>query len=97
MYEQTDSCPLGWTGKADEGSCYKVNLNPVTNSDAALLCNQDGAEIVQIRSSDEDTMVARILEGFQDFALPLSPGFYHIGTYQRQDGNQYYHRNGVKV
>ena len=97
LYEQTKKCPNGWTGKADDESCYKIETFPATNDEAAQFCNQEGAELIQIESSDEDDMINEILFGHTDYSTPTHPGFYHIGTYQRQSSNQYYHRNGVRV
>ena len=42
-------------------------------------------------------MINEILMGAQEYSSPTHPGFYHIGLYQRQDANQYYHKNGARV
>ena len=42
-------------------------------------------------------MINEILMGAQEYSSPTHPGFYHIGLYQRQDANHYYHRNGARV
>ena len=48
LYEQTSSCPKGWTGKADDGNCYKVQTIPKTNDGASQFCYGDGAELLQV-------------------------------------------------
>ena len=97
LFDMTESCPKGWTGSADDDSCLKVFPESVTNSEASMLCNQNGAELIQIESEADDDRVTAILEGAQEYSIPTHPGFYHIGTYQRQSGKQYYHGNGARV
>ena len=51
LYESENAkCPKGWAGKAEEGNCYKVHTIPETNNNAAQVCYQDGAELLQIES-----------------------------------------------
>ena len=97
VYDQSKKCPKGWIGKANEGSCYKIYTNPLGNQDAAQICYQEGAELVQIESQMEDDMINEILLGASEYSTPTHPGFYHIGLYQRQEGNLYYHRSGIRV
>ena len=97
LYEQSTNCPKGWTGKADDEMCYKIHTNPVTNNEAAQMCNQEGAELVQIYSTIESDMINEILLGLPEYSTPIHPGFYHIGIYQTQELDQYYHRNGIRV
>jgi len=77
--------------------CYKVQTFPATNVEAATFCNQDGAELLQVESSDEDDIINKILFGLPEYSTPTHPGFYHLGTYQKQSATQYYHRNGIRV
>ena len=97
LFEQTAKCPKGWAGKADDNQCYKIQTIPLTNDEAAGFCNQEGAELLQVESVDEDNVINEILFGIPKYSTPTHPGFYHIGTYQKQTANKYYHRNGVKV
>ena len=97
LFEQTAKCPKGWAGKADDNQCYKIQTIPLTNNEAAGFCNQEGAELLQVESTDEDNVINEILFGVPEYSTPTHPGFYHIGTYQKQTANQYYHRNGVRV
>ena len=83
--------------KADDNQCYKIKTIPLTNNEAAGFCNQEGAELLQVESADEDNVINEILFGLPEYSTPTHPGFYHIGTYQKQTANQYYHRNGVRV
>ena len=97
LFEQTAKCPKGWAGKADDNQCYKIQTIPLTNNEAAGFCNQEGAELLQVESTDEDNVINEILFGVPEYSTPTHPGFYHIGMYQKQTANQYYHRNGVRV
>ena len=97
LKDNTKSCPSGWFGLGDEGSCFKVRKEPVDNDEAAALCNQESGDLVQPKSLEEDEYIIDVLSSVLDYAKPFHPGFYHIGTYQRQSGNLYYHRNGIRV
>ena len=97
LYDQTDRCPKGWTGKPDEDNCYKIFTSPLDNNEAATSCYQEGAELLEVQSQPEDDMINEILFGSSEYSTPTHPGFYHVGLYQRQEGNQYYHRSGIKV
>ena len=97
LSEETDACPKGWFGSADTDKCYKVRHEQLPNDEAALRCNQEGAELLQIDLADEDNYVISILEGSENYSMPVNLGYYHLGIYQRQATNQYYHRNGAKV
>ena len=97
LYDQTDRCPKGWTGKPDEDNCYKIFTSPFDNNEAATSCYQEGAELLEVQSQPEDDMINEILFGSSEYSTPTHPGFYHVGLYQRQEGNQYYHRSGIKV
>ena len=97
LYKQTEGCPRGWTEKADEENCYKIFTYPLDNNEAATSCYQEGAELLEVQSPAEDNMINEILLGSSEYSTPTHPGFYHIGLYQRQEGNQYYHRSGIRV
>lgn len=97
IFGQSASCPKGWFGKADDEACYKVETKAVSNQEAAMLCNQLGADLLQVDDENEDNLITLLLDGIVDYSTPLFPGLYHIGTYQRQSGGQYYHRNGARV
>ena len=97
LYERSKSCPKGWTGKADEESCYKIETEYLTNNAAAKICSHQGADLLQVETITEDNFIIDILQGSLEYSIPFHPGFYHLGMYQRQSGNQYYHRNGARV
>ena len=97
LYKQTKGCPRGWTEKADEENCYKIFTYPMDNNEAATSCYQEGAELLEVQSRPEDDMINEILFGSSEYSTPTHPGFYHVGLYQRQEGNQYYHRSGIRV
>ena len=78
-------------------SNYKIQTIPLTNNEAAGFCNQEGAELLQVESANEDNVINEILFGVPEYSTPTHPGFYHIGTYQKQTANQYYHRNGLTI
>ena len=48
LYEQSSKCPKGWTGKADDENCYKIQTFPETNNGASRFCYQDGSELLQV-------------------------------------------------
>ena len=48
LYQQSSKCPKGWTGKADDELCYKIQTFPETNNDASQFCYQDGSELLQV-------------------------------------------------
>ena len=70
---------------------------PLDNNEAATSCYQEGAELLEVQSQPEDDMINEILFGSSEYSTPTHPGFYHVGLYQRQEGNQYYHRSGIRV
>ena len=68
VYDQSKKCPKGWIGKADKGSCYKIYTNPLGNQDAAQICYQEGAELVEIESQMEDDMINEIFLGASEYS-----------------------------
>ena len=80
----------------DDERCFKIQNTASTNDGIALLCHQDGSELLQVESTEEDDFITDILDA-NEYANPTHPGMYHIGTYQQQSAGQYYHRNGARV
>ena len=97
MLGGTEFCPNHWFGSMQNGECYKVFQIPLDNNDASLHCYENNADLLQMQSENEETMILDVLKGSTTYSWPTHPGFYHMGTYQHQSRKIYYHRNGDKV
>ncbi|TRY71799.1 hypothetical protein TCAL_10551, partial [Tigriopus californicus] len=88
------SCPKGWYGNADNGFCFQVHLDMVSNIEASRQCLSMGANLVAPKTPADEDMVTDVLTSRYDYAHPISPGFYHLGIYQNQQENVIYQSNG---
>ena len=97
LHDNTEVCPTGWLGKADDEFCLKVNTDQVTNDEASRQCLEEGSDLLQVRDATEDSYAQNVITSIKEYALPVWPGYYHMGVYQRRTGEQYYSRNGHRV
>ena len=96
LLDLSTPCPAEWLG--EDGSCFKIHHDTVTNEEASRLCNEQGAELIAVSSEDIDNKVITLLTSYQKYRqTPTYPGYYHIGTYLRKNAYQYYHRSGTRV
>lgn len=68
----TDSCPKGWVSYHD--ACYQINLARTGLQDANDKCLDQGAGILTLRSTEEETFLRAELEKKQ-----LNNIFYWLG------------------
>ena len=55
------------------------------------------ADLVQPATAEEEGFLLDVISSKQRYSRPVMPGYFHTGLHQRQSGNQFYHRNGVRV
>ena len=97
LHDNVQDCPKGFVGKGDDEFCLSVKTEAVDNTEAARQCYEDASDLLQVDSSDEDDYVMKVLQSLEKYTQPVNPGFYHTALYQRQEGRQYYLRNGARV
>ena len=56
-----------------------------------------GADLLQVSSSLEESMILEAFASKPTYAQPVMPGYFHMGLYQRRSAGQFYHRNGLRV
>jgi hypothetical protein len=61
------------------------------------LCSLQGSDLLQVYNSGMEGLVLNVLGSKTTYSQPIMPGIYHLGLYQRQSGNKFYHANGERV
>ncbi|XP_037650482.1 lactose-binding lectin l-2-like [Sebastes umbrosus] len=85
---QRASCPTFW--ESFNNCCYKYVASVMNWADAELYCVSEGANLVSIRSLDEETFVKSLIKNFDPAERPTWTGLSDIhkqGAWMWSDGS----------
>ena len=84
---------VGFLQQKRSGVCTRIS--PILTP--ARKCLELGSALVAPRNTYEDEFIRDVLVSRMDYALPIRPGFFHIGVYQNQKENQMYIMSGRQL
>ncbi|XP_032219341.1 alpha-N-acetylgalactosamine-specific lectin [Nematostella vectensis] len=90
MCMSREECPSGWT--AYKTSCYKAVSTIMSFDGARARCQEDGADIVDISSQEENHMILKLAQG-----LKPAPQQVWVGFRRRGRGGAFYWVTGAET